>query len=90
LSQNKPYLKPQRGLFENESENNMRAIWKGERLKIRRKQLGLTQKQVADRIGASKSNVAIWETGSSTPTGDYLITLCEILRVTPVDFFKIE
>ena len=68
----------------------MQAIWRGERLKIRRKQLGLSQEQVAGKIGASKSNIAIWEAGGSTPKGEYLVVLCEALRVNPVDLFEIE
>lgn len=68
----------------------MRAIWRGERLRMRRKQLGLTMKELADKIGAAKSNIAIWEAGNSTPNGDYLVVLCEALKVHPVDFFEIE
>ena len=68
----------------------MQAIWRGERLKVRRKQLGLSQEEVADKIGASKSNIAIWESGNSTPKGEYLVVLCEALRVNPVDFFEIK
>ena len=68
----------------------MRAIWRGERLRIRRKSLGLTMKELASKIGAAKSNIAIWEGGGSTPNGEYLIVLCEALGVNPVDFFEIE
>ena len=68
----------------------MKAIWRGERLKVRRKQLGLSQEEIANKIGASKSNIAIWEAGGSTPKGAYLVVLCEALRVNPSDFFEIE
>ena len=68
----------------------MRAIWQGVRLKTRRKQLGLSMEELANKIGAAKSNIAIWEAGSSTPKGEYLIVLCEALNVHPVDFFEIE
>ena len=68
----------------------MQAIWKGERLRMRRKQLGLTMKELASKIGAVKSNIAIWEGGGSTPKGEYLVVLCEALNVHPIDFFEIE
>jgi transcriptional regulator with XRE-family HTH domain len=67
----------------------MKAKWLGEKLKIRRKALGLTMEELAERIGAGKGNIAIWEAGNSVPSGEYLALLCEELKKFPSDFFDI-
>lgn len=43
-----------------------------------RKRIGITQKELADRIGVSKSSVARWEQGLLAPFGDYLVAMHEI------------
>lgn len=55
----------------------------GERIKNQRKRLGLTQLQLAEKMGVTKSAVAMWETGASSPTSKRLEPLAEILNVTP-------
>lgn len=42
------------------------------RLLEERKRLGLTQPEMADRVGATKRSVINWETGASSPGADAL------------------
>ena len=46
-----------------------------ERLKAQRVKLGLSQKQVADRLGVSPSIVSAYETGERTPSAENLLAL---------------
>jgi DNA-binding transcriptional regulator YiaG len=43
-----------------------------------RKDLELTQQELADLIGAQRVTVARWEIGTSRPTGAYLKLLVEL------------
>jgi len=51
------------------SPNNVRAL---------RKMLNLTQKELADLIGAQRVSVSRWEIGASRPTGAYLKLLMDL------------
>ena len=53
-----------------------------------RKAAGLTQQQLADRLGVKRTVVTNWETGvNSTPT-KYLLALAEVLGCTVEDLLK--
>lgn len=54
-----------------------------ERITERRKAMGLTQQQVADKIGRSHVTVYKWETGDSEPKGKNLFALAQVLQCTP-------
>ncbi|WP_149931849.1 LexA family protein [Acinetobacter oleivorans] len=54
----------------------------GTRLKNLRKSRKLTQQQVADAIGVSKTSVIYWEKDENLPKHDSLMTLAQILGVT--------
>lgn len=56
-----------------------------DKFKLRRKQLKLTQQQVADGVNVSRSVVAKWETGLVTPKDDMMITLAAFLNVDITD-----
>lgn len=49
----------------------------GERLQELRKDKGLTQKELADKLGFSERTVGAYEMGKSKPSYDRLIQLCE-------------
>ena len=51
----------------------------------RRKLMRLTQKELAERIGVSKSAIAKWETGGGVPERDNLKKLSDLLNVTVDD-----
>ncbi|HAV3169967.1 TPA: helix-turn-helix domain-containing protein [Acinetobacter baumannii] len=54
----------------------------GTRLKNQRKSKKLTQQQVADAIGVSKTSVIYWEKDENLPKHDSLMALAQILGVT--------
>lgn len=51
----------------------------GSRIKERRKELGLTQKELADKVGVQNSAIANYETGVSSPKEKVLYKLFEAL-----------
>ena len=55
----------------------------GERLKTLRQAKGLTQEELAKRIGVTKQTISNWENGNITPALDVLITLVEFFHTTP-------
>jgi len=47
-----------------------------------RKKLGLSQEELAEKIGVSRQSISKWETGESIPELERLIGLSEIFNVT--------
>lgn len=56
----------------------------------KRKALGLTQKQVADKLGMSDKSVSKWERGICLPDVSVYITLCDILGISINEFLAGE
>ncbi|HEM4990216.1 TPA: helix-turn-helix transcriptional regulator [Streptococcus suis] len=56
-----------------------------ERLKDLRKQAGLTQVDVAGKLGISQQAYASWEHGAKKPTQENLVKIAQILNVS-VDY----
>lgn len=54
----------------------------GKRLKSLRKQAGLTQLQLAERIGVTKSVVSFYELQERSPSPDVLVKLARIFHVS--------
>lgn len=50
------------------------------KLREYRKRLGLTQKQIAEKIGVTQATVQRWETGKRTPTFAHLLKLIVIFH----------
>ena len=46
-----------------------------------RKELGYTQKELADKVGVSDKTVSKWETGKGLPDISSLMPLCDALKV---------
>jgi len=59
----------------------------GRRLKFRRLGLGLTQKQLADRVGVTPQLIHKWETAQSSMYAARLYAVARALGVTPDYFF---
>lgn len=58
---------------------------------IRREELNLTQEQVADFVGVSKSSVCRWESGDiNNMKRDRIERLAQILQVNPTDLLYDE
>jgi putative transcriptional regulator len=56
-----------------------------ERLKDLRKQVGLTQVDVAEKLGISQPAYASWERGVKKPTQENLVKIAQVLNVS-VDY----
>ena len=54
-------------------------------LKKIRMSLGWSQMSLAEKIGVSRSTIAMWETGGSQPDNDNLVALSNLLNV-PIDY----
>ena len=62
----------------------------GERLKMLRTEAGMTQNQLADRLGISKSVISYYELKERNPSPEILIRLAEIIHVTTDYLLGIE
>ena len=53
-----------------------------------RKNIGLTQKELAEKVGVSTNTVARWERSESEPSFSDFLKLCEVLGINPLDFME--
>ncbi len=60
----------------------------GDRIKRRRKAMGLTQEALAERIELSKNHLSNIERGRYLPTIQTMLLICEVLGQTP-DYYLI-
>jgi transcriptional regulator with XRE-family HTH domain len=61
----------------------------GDRIRNRRKELGLSQKQLADYIGVTQTAVASWENDlRALGRGDHFMRLAEALGFDPEDMMR--
>ena len=56
--------------------NNMTT---GQRIRYYRKSIGLTQKELAQKIGITQSSIVLWENDKTTPVYNNLRALAEVL-----------
>lgn len=62
----------------------------GSRIREHRKKLGISQKQLAKKIGVSNGCVSNWEQGLNRPDADLLAALCEVLNVSPSSLLGVQ
>ncbi len=55
----------------------------GERIKQLRKETGMTQTELAEKLGVTKGTVSTWETDSRKPTFRKLMELCDLFDRDP-------
>ena len=55
----------------------------GEKIKEARKAKGMTQRQLADKIGAKHNSVSDWENNKNKPDPDTIELICGVLEITP-------
>ena len=55
----------------------------GSRVKFRRRQLKMTQKDVAEYVGVSASAVTQWENDATVPSSESLLKLASVLQSSP-------
>ncbi len=53
-----------------------------ERIKNHREQVGLSQSELAKRLGVTKSAVNSWESGTNSPSLNYIIKMSQIFLVS--------
>ena len=54
-----------------------------------REQAGLSQKELASKLGVVPSRISNWETGANCPTIDILFEVCETLGVSINDIYGV-
>lgn len=60
----------------------------GIRIMQRRKELSLTQEQLAEKVGFSKNHISSVERGKYTPTTQLIFRICTVMGETP-DYYLI-
>ncbi|QDH17478.1 helix-turn-helix domain-containing protein [Swingsia samuiensis] len=65
------------------SKKNSPGLELGRRIRLLREMAGLSQQQLAEKIGISRSAVAFWETGRSGHVGKHLGQFAAVLGVEP-------
>lgn len=62
-------------------QNITDATIDGERLKIARENAGLTQQEVAEKIGVTKQTVSNYECNAGVPSGNVFLRLCMLYKI---------
>jgi len=71
--------------MENDKESISQLF--GENVKKYRKQAGLTQEQLSERLGVSQKHLSIIETGSQFASASLIGRISQELKVSPGDLF---
>ena len=53
-----------------------------EKIKTIREQLGMTQSELARKLGLTRSSINGWEMGLSVPSTQYIVELAKLFRVS--------
>ncbi len=61
----------------------------GQYISTRRKHMRLTQEELADKVGVSKSAIAKWETDGGLPDRDNLRRIAEVMEVSVDELHRI-
>ena len=61
-----------------------------EKIKEIRKISGMTQEELADKLGVSRQTISKWEKGLSTPDLEMAIQFCELFQISLDEFMKEE
>lgn len=62
---------------------NMKEMTLGQRIKLRRKQIGISQKGLSKAVGVSDSSISLWESDHTAPRGENLHELASALQCSP-------
>lgn len=68
----------------------MNLVKIGRYIAEKRKSLGLTQRQLAEKLGKSDKSVSKWERGICLPDVSLYLELCEILGISINEFLAGE
>lgn len=61
-----------------------------DKIKMLREQLGLTQSDLAKKLGITRSSVNAWEMGISVPSTQYVVELAGIFKVSTDDLLGVQ
>lgn len=61
---------------------NLKIEFLGEKLLNARKEKGLSQEELADKINVSRQSIHLWESGKIVPDLENIINLCNVLDIT--------
>lgn len=53
----------------------------GRKIRVRRVELGLSQNELADKLGISQSSLSAWERGIYEPSGANVLLLARVLKI---------
>lgn len=53
-----------------------------------RKRMGLTQKQLAAKLGISDKTISKWEVGKGMPELSLMVPLCDVLNITTDELLR--
>ena len=62
----------------------------GKFISERRREVGMTQMQLAEKLGITDRAVSKWETGRSMPDSSIMLELCELLKINVTDLLNGE
>lgn len=57
-------------------------------IKSRRENLGLTQKQLAEKVNLTDVTISRYETGQREPSWSDFLLICKVLGMNPNDFIE--
>ena len=60
------------------------------RIREKRRERGLRQRDVAEALKIQPHNVSCWERGEYRPSGEHLAELCRVLGCLPSDLIVLE
>lgn len=60
------------------------------KLRGKRAEADMTQRQAADAVGVSAASIGRYESGETVPAGDVVFRLAELYGCTPNDLFGVE
>ena len=66
------------------------GIISGEKIREARKNLGLSQEALAQKLGVSKVTICWYENGDRIPSLENFVKLTEVLNLTPYEIFGKE
>lgn len=62
----------------------------GKRIRKYREACGISQKQLAEKLGISNNRVSNWEQGINRPDADILADICRVLNISPSELLNVR
>lgn len=62
----------------------------GENIKKARRNAGITQKELAERIQTRQKDISRWENNELTPSAIYLAKICNVLKASADEILELK